>query len=400
MTVGGAVAQLIGLVAIPFITRVYSPEEYGRFGVYATYLGWLVLLSNIGLMQPLIIVRKRYQENAIVRILSKINSIIIISATLWILYLVAAQQSIDKIVEYILFFGAVLFGIRGNINQQLMIKGEEFVKLNAVLCLAAFLSATSKIVIGGYCPTALVLLVANTFFVFLLMECFSGRKNQRATRARKGELRATIRKHKNFLLYTYPQTILNAATSGGIIIVASLFVSNAQVGFLSMANLLATAPSSILLHALQSVVLAEISKIGYSTANLRLQIMRITWILLALMVLVSVSFRLLSDQVVSWILGDEWSDTTIFLSFLFVPIVAQIVVRPLVVCVPILKMQKELLAYELISGSVRFLVFAMSLVAGDSLVNSVKSLAIVSVLCYSVLGLLIYSRLTNATKTS
>ena len=72
-SVGGYINILIGLIAIPIITRIISPEEYGIFSLVDVLIQIFVILSLLGMEQGF--VRFFYDEEKTARGKLLFNSI-------------------------------------------------------------------------------------------------------------------------------------------------------------------------------------------------------------------------------------------------------------------------------------------------------------------------------------
>src|SRR5690606_12612029 len=44
---GSVAAQLLGIIAIPVLTRLYTPDDFGILAIYASLLAILVIIANL-----------------------------------------------------------------------------------------------------------------------------------------------------------------------------------------------------------------------------------------------------------------------------------------------------------------------------------------------------------------
>lgn len=74
---GQFIAQLMLLVAIPFITRYYNPEEFGLFAIFSA-IAWILVSFSTGRMESLIITMKN-KNKAVALTIGVLTTILIFS---------------------------------------------------------------------------------------------------------------------------------------------------------------------------------------------------------------------------------------------------------------------------------------------------------------------------------
>nr|WP_241878980.1 oligosaccharide flippase family protein [Psychrobacter sp. PraFG1]UNK05622.1 oligosaccharide flippase family protein [Psychrobacter sp. PraFG1] len=65
---GTAAAQIIALILMPIITRLYGPESYGKLGVFITVITILTPISTMALPSAIVLPEKDSESRAIARL--------------------------------------------------------------------------------------------------------------------------------------------------------------------------------------------------------------------------------------------------------------------------------------------------------------------------------------------
>ena len=78
-SIGNGIVLLLGFISSPIITRIISPEEYGKASMFTTFTSLIVLIATMGMDQAYIryfndeeeeigrTLRKKYRNNIYIK---------------------------------------------------------------------------------------------------------------------------------------------------------------------------------------------------------------------------------------------------------------------------------------------------------------------------------------------
>ena len=265
---GAAIAQLITLIAIPILTRIYTPEDFGFIAIYLSIANIVATISTgryeLAIMLP------KTKENALAIIKGTFRIILIV--TLITLAAILILKSFDnKISDFIqpfyFYFLPISIFIVGltNVFTQWFTRQKEF-KLQAKTKIVK--SGSSSIVnislgflfnikslglfIGHIVGQGLQLLIFT--FRFLKDEKESLKNIDRNT------IKAQLKENRNFPYYSAPMGFLNAISVDILIYVLNLFYTTSLVGLYTNATKVINYPLSLISQSFTSVFYQKISE--------------------------------------------------------------------------------------------------------------------------------------------
>ncbi len=173
-----AVIKLCGMSATPYFTRVMSPEEYGRYSLYMSWLAMLSVLTTLGLggsaiyrgMQKLDSRGNRILSSAIglalgslalfsaVAVLFPSGAVRLLGLSLQMVYLLILQIALDSVITLYLSRSRYVYGYRLVIGVNL---GAALLSLGLSMLLSRFTEPTATL-------RATALLIATAVFALPL----------------------------------------------------------------------------------------------------------------------------------------------------------------------------------------------------------------------------------------
>lgn len=334
LAVGSGVAQAVSLLSIPFVTRIYSPADYGVLAVYT---------SLVMILSPLLTLRY-----VLAMPLPKTDGI-----AMNVLVLSAGLMLAMSLIVGVFFwaFGPTLLGI---LSMEILVPwwwlivvgliisaGSEILGMWATRKRAyktvaqtqvaqSVTGAVLKIGLGvlGFRPFGLLLGQIVTIgggIGMLLLRFRSELRTNFAAVSRK-RLWLVTRRYRTFPFYRLPSQFLLMFAMQGPALMAAAVYDAATAGQLGLALMAMALPTTLLSNSMSKAYYAEISAIGRrSLAEIKelthSVIHRLFWISIP----PAVILFLLGPQIFSFVFGDEWalageiaSLLSIYLAFQFV----------------------------------------------------------------------------------
>ena len=257
---GNVIAQLISMAAYLILTRLYSPEDYGVFTIFYSYIEVLIILSTCKFEMGIVASKDNHEGTALARFALRMNTIVslVLLGIVTVLYFCGALpgkiQSIGLIA--LLIPCMVFFMGTSRIYEALYNRHREFkqVALSQMVnssagALLKILFGLSKMISTWGLPLGTVLgQMAGNLNYRLRLHKLDFPKVDRA------EQRKVAKQNINFALFTAPKDFLNSFSSNLPFIWLALYFDDARVGLFSLALTFTFKPINMLAGALENVL--------------------------------------------------------------------------------------------------------------------------------------------------
>ena len=393
LTSGIAGAQAINVVFAPLVTRIYGPEAIGILGMFMALVTVILPFGTLTYSQAIILQK---EDNAAIGMVHLSIMLSITITTILAALMALGNAWVTKALgsEYISSFMlliplAVLFNSWLLIIQQFLIREQEFGIITRAFIAHSVFANIAKCVVGWITPTVVVLIIFSTFsqliHTTLILLGTRRRTNLLKTKiatSRHISLRELAHRHRDFPLYRAPQNFINAASqSAPFFVLTSLFGLKAA-GFYAIANLTMALPSTIAGKAVSDAFYSKISKENLNSKDLYLLILKSTKVLFALGLVPFALVIVFGPVLFGVIFGSEWTTAGEYARFLAVFFLLNFANKAAVAAVPGLKLNRELLIYEIASTALRLL----AIMAGFECFKT----DVVTLACYCLVGAVAY----------
>lgn len=263
---GTAFSQIIALLALPFLTRLYTPQD---FTILATYTSVLALLTVISCLRFEIAIPMPESQKDAFNLLA-LSGISVIGITLLTLIAVIVYEKwINEITAYRLdgylwlLPAGVFFSGMYNSLQYWMTREKKFSLVARTRMTQSVSGATVQLGCGyvGITPFGLLLgqLLNVGAGVWGLLYRFCKENVKKTSLPDLKVLIKTFREYNRFPKYSTLEALTNSAgVQVPVLIIASL-VAGAEAGFLMLAMRLLSAPMGLIGGSVAQVYLAEAS---------------------------------------------------------------------------------------------------------------------------------------------
>ena len=354
---GTVLAQLVFVLVTPVLTRIYTAEEMGVFGVLAALV--LIVGPLAGMRYELAIPLPRRDDVALQLVwLGSLISLVVLGL-LGGLYLLAiagvgASLEVHPLQSYPLIVAAsvALFVLNeGLIFYFIRTKSFEVVAnarvSNAVslatVQLTGFLSAAKLPILLGAYPLALAVSI-----LYLLSRL--GRAARRARRRRARLLGTLMRRYREFPLYSsWASSVFELSQALPLFVLAAFF-GNVQVGYFFLARRIGLIPTSVVGRAISQVNHAEMlehRRSGALAGILLRQIHGLQW----LSVVPAAVLALLAPALCERLLGEEWRVSGEYLQLMTPYVVVRFFFAPMLAINYVAEWQRQGFWAELVSSA-------------------------------------------------
>lgn len=380
---GTVIAQLFGLALMPFVSRLFSPADFGVFGTFYSIVGVWGAFITFSFNQTIIL--PKLKEEALDLVVVACLSVVFVTAlTIIIIALFPAEA------EHLLkapngwFLPLFLVAI---------------VALGLTLCLEAWCTRTSAFMslaisqvvrmvtaVGLWIALGLGHMGAIGLVVGLVCgDIVAGlnlgwviRKDLKKGWTFPGwsRIKQLVGDYRDFLLYASPQGLVSALSQGLPVILLGNFYGIGVAGAYAFGIKILQVPMNYISAPLLRVVLQRSSEIHHQDEDLFPFYIKGTVVLLAVILFPAIILFTWAPQIFAWLFGAEWQEAGVYARWLILWISIVFINAPASSCATILRQQRGLFVYQCIILISRIFV----LVLGGMYLTSLATIIMFSVM--------------------
>jgi len=261
VALGTVLAQIIPIVISPILTRIYTPDDYGVFGVYMSIVSICVTIASAR-YELAIFIPKNLDDSRRILVISIFLSAIF-SSILFLIILISKEIIIEYLnlkdlgililtIPVIVFFISVYQNYMYWLN-----KIKNYRNLNFFRIITSALQSFFNLIFGffhfkngGFILSLIISQSIVTFFSFRNIKSFFKHNNIH-------RLKLLILKYKNFPLFSLPSTLSGEIGAQIPVILLSYYFSQAITGYYILATKIIALPFSVLGNSIATVYRQE-----------------------------------------------------------------------------------------------------------------------------------------------
>ena len=309
---GATVSQIITLIALPFLTRLFTPAEFGVIAVYISVANILSTLST-GRYESAIMLPANETKAYSVMILSFV--FVISTAACAFLVLLIFNRPLAQWLnltehKWILYFlpaSILIMGSFKSLNYWFnrkkkfkLLAGNRIVQTSTTSSVNLLTGFFTNMGAGGLFAGHLT---GQFMQSFLLLRKVKRPVNLRSPIPRKAKLKKLAHEYVNFPLFSMPMGVLNALSTDLLIYLLTMFYSATLVGFYSNASKVVNYPLVLINSAFSSVFYQRMSESGSRKRLFRYSF----FINLILAVLLLTPVMIWGKEIFTFVLGADWA---------------------------------------------------------------------------------------------
>lgn len=381
---GTIFAQFIGFMVGPIITRIYSPEMYGVWGIFNAVSGTIVIISTLRYERAIVISSKEEAKHLL--LLCFIISSIISLITFFIFFVFQNNLSrllkIDEsnIVLFIPFFILItsLYNSLSSYSNSIKF----YKQLSLTVILITIFSSLSKIILPIFFNKSSTLLIfsdiiglimGNLFLFFSILKFLECNESVK--------LSILIKKYINFPKYDIFTSFINNISWMLPNFLLAYFFSTREVGFYNLGFSMLRVPMNLIGKSVGDVYYKQSSE--YASDNQLLKNITISTLknLFLLSIIPTVLLQFLGQEIFMIIFGIKWSEAGVYSEILSFWTLVWFLSSPISNLYYVLGLQKDFLLLMIFNLALR----SISLVIGAYF----KSIYL-SLILFSLSGILVY----------
>lgn len=389
---GSSIAYFIGFISLPFLTRIYSTDDFGN---YQLLFSVILLFSSISsLKYEIAIVLPKYEEEADrVTALSFLS--ILFTTVLFGTILFTASETILTLLNAVVlkdYIPYLIFGIFFNgiylALQYVFIRYKEYGTLskNRILetsvnvVLSIFLGILNFNFAGLFYSKIISLGSASSIIIF----------RQRLIRLLKlkfSELKTTAKKYSKFPAINTPTVLINSLSMELPVFMMSSFFSLEVVGLFALSRRVLNLPLSLIGKSFSQVYIQSAAE-AYHKGSLELMsVYKSTVKKLALIGILPVIVSVFAPYFFEIVFGSEWREAGVYLQLMTFWLYFQFINSPISMTFSIVNKQELALILNSVSLVLRFIVL---MIFNSSPFEMILALSIVTAIFYICFNVIIY----------
>lgn len=349
--VGGTVfAQLLTIISLPIITRLYTPEQFSVFAIYTSMLSILGVISCLR-FEIAIPIPESKQEAITLSVLAIISNIIF-SILLFLVIFFFSKPLLElmgktEILAYIFWLpiGVFLTGLFTTF-QYWVTRQKQYNLIAKASVFQSGAGAITQIISGvlGYGVLGLILgqVVKSSSGMIKLARNFYQDCYQYVKKENTDNLKHIFKKNIQFPKYSVWDALANTAGIQLPIMMIALLSIDGEAGFLMLAMQLLAIPMTFIGRAVSQVYLAE-APAKVESGEIGVFTVKVLENLLLIGVNILIFIGILSPLLVRYVFGQQWAGMGIVISWMIPWFIFQLIASPISMIMHIIGKQKQTL---------------------------------------------------------
>ena len=307
------VAQAIGLLVYPILTRIYSPEDFGLLNLFLSIGGVLVIISTAEYYYAIVLPKEDKDADAVLGVGGLWLTIIAILVALSVCF---AQPISDlfnspNLATYYWMMPLYVFAIGAwNLLNYWYIRHKKYNPISRYQVSQNLLSATGKLGMGwgGMFQSGMIYAVVVAPWLSLLSSIFTARKELPAALRNLtwSNIRTQAIAYRNFPCFVLPRSFVNMLAGQMPILLLTPFFGGKAVGFLSVALLLGYTPIGTVTRAIYQVMYQQTMERVHNRLPITSMFRRFLLGASVLIIPLFAGLWFVLPDLTAWLLGEEW----------------------------------------------------------------------------------------------
>lgn len=364
MLSGSVLAQLIAVAALPYLSRVYSVEAFGKFQLYMSALNVLLMLVAFRYEVALLSSKTSAHFRSLIKLVIRLCLIVSLSIMVFVLFTheIIGRYNDDLVsIIYILPIAVFVAGIYQMLTylpireRNYYLSSKTKVVQSAVYTGAAIMIAHTPFSLLGLIFADIVSRAAASLNIFRGIDkkakIYFGRVNSRS-------FKLALCKYKEYPMFTFPGTLLSALVGAIVPYVLLLMFDLTVAGQYALVDRFILLPVGIVSAAISQVFTGDFAeKVRQVHENLNSTYRKTVLALAAVAIIPTVIVYHYAPVLVTFIFGEQWGLAG-ELCAVAVPIAfIRFVVGPVNMVLIICREQKLQLAWEILRFVITVILF-------------------------------------------
>lgn len=348
-------AQVIGLLVYPVLSRIYPAEAFGQLSLFLNISNILVLLSTLEYQYAILLSDNGRKARSAV-VLSCLCVAVCVAVLMLMLPFRELIAGVFNMREGGLFFYLIPVYVSAialwNILNMCLTRRKQFGGISGYKITSNVLVSGGKLGFGYAGLTSVGLLLSSVAGAVLALGASLLRHGRgywrRILSVQRQDIVEVAREYRNFPVYSLPRALVNSLGVALPSLVLAPAFGLEELGYFAMAVTLAFMPISLVTGAVQQVLFQQVTERVQQGQPIYRRLLRMT---LWSVVVVGAFFAVL-NMVLPWlttlVLGEGWELTAKYISWLLPWLLMVCLNSPICFVADVFMQQKKGLVYELL----------------------------------------------------
>ncbi len=389
LLVGGtAGAQLLLIAATPFLTRLYSPSDFGILAAFVALLAFFTVVAN-GRYELAIHLPEKIEDTVAITVLAFLcllfTTFIVIVSTIFLSQPIANLLNAPQLASYLwlLPFSIFFIGLYQICNAW-CVRQKQYKAIASTRVIQSIV--TLLIQLSTFKLSTLGLLLGQAFGQgagSLKLSLQAIRNTKEFRKVQFVQIKAVAKRYKSFPIYSTWTGLFNTASLQlAPLVFLSLFGATVA-GLYALTLKLVSLPISLIGQAIGSVFLSEAPK-AHREGRLNTLVLQFNKKLVQLGCLPTAILIVFGPELFAFVLGEQWYKAGEYAQWLAPWIFLQFQWTPLSNLTVVLELQKEALISQLLTFFARFGALFYAIGAGMAADHAIQLFAVVSAIVYFI----------------
>ena len=382
-------SQVIALLLLPFLTRFFSPNDFGVFAVFMSIIQLIAISATFRLEMAIVLPKK--DSDAVLLCLMSLFSLTIFSLITSVIIFIITYYSIESSILdlpiyalYLIPIGSFFMGFY-NILYSWNNRLESYKNMSYSHILHSCISTPSSFLFYflslGSIALILGQIIGRFFACALLMKSWFNKFKEIDQNKMYNQMCFLWNTYNKFPKFELPQTILNFMSQKYIVAFFTLYSTTTAVGVFDLADKILGKPLAIISNSFKTVFYQRLT----TAQNKKNIFIKSLALMMLIGIVLTIPFYYLPDTFFIFILGDEWGDTGRYIQL----------ICPLIFSRFVFTVVSPTISYTLKNHLLLFwqIIYFVSLVVLFSVFSNVQFSNEHVLLTYSMLGAFMYTLL-------
>ena len=307
------VAQVIGLVVYPILTRMYAPEDFGLLNLFLSIGGVLIILSTAEYYYAIVLPKEETDAEQVlgVGVLWLVATTILVGLSVAFARPISLLFKSPDLTSYYWLMPLYVFAMGAwNLLNYWYIRHKEYNPISRYQVSQNVLSAGGKLGMGwgGVLHGGMIYSVVVAPLISLVSSWIYARKTllpawRRISWRGVGE---QAKLYRNFPCFVLPRSFVNMLAGQMPILLLTPFFGGEAVGFLSLAILLGYTPIGTITRAIYQVMYQQTMEQVHRQKPIGQMFRKFILSASAIIIPVFAGLWFVLPQLTAWLLGAEW----------------------------------------------------------------------------------------------
>jgi O-antigen/teichoic acid export membrane protein len=317
------IAQVIGILAYPLITRIYGREIFGEFNLFFSIAGILIILAT-GRYEAAIILPKSEKKAIALFQLCLILNVFLFFISLLVALLwkeeIASFFKIESLIRLLPFLPVfVLLGSFWLTLNYFYIRQKKYYNISSYNIVQSLVASILKCLFGikGFIQSGLVWGTLCGQLPAIVVSFFKSEfPLKKIIKIDKSELANVAKTYSNFPKYELPNGLLNTFAGNLPILLLSVYFEMEEIGLFSLALTIGFRPVNLFCNSVYQTLFKKINERIHNKENIKRDLLLFCRTCVVTILPFFLLFLFISEWIFGILFGQEWRDAGFYLKLM------------------------------------------------------------------------------------